>query len=184
MDLFCFASRNARNIELGIEHKLWAVGTLLHQSSMAARVTKAHRYLHEGACGLLYCNPKHAFTTPFIVRSRADPVKVVNDVWPEPWRLPFKIEPLGDLSRQMPADEAKKRWPFLQDRPSLQRAALAPRSTSRAQPYLSRSSLPLMTGLSYAAISQPSANRAVNRTRRFMTSTWRALARRASYLRR
>jgi len=116
MDLFCFASRNARNIELGIEHKLWAVATLLNQSAMAARVTKANRYLHVGAYGLLYCNPGHSFTTPFLVRSRADLTRVVTDVWPEPWRLPFQIEPLGDLSRQMPADEAKKRWPFIKDR--------------------------------------------------------------------
>jgi hypothetical protein len=116
MDLFCFASRNIRNIELGIENKLWAVGTLLNQSSMAARITKAQRYFHEGAHGILYCNQNHSFTTPFIVRSRADPIRVVTEVWPEPWRLPFKIEPLGDLSRQISADEAKEQWPFVIDR--------------------------------------------------------------------
>lgn len=116
MDLFCFASRNVENIKRGIAHQLWAVGTLLNQQSMAARITKAERYLRPGAFGVLYCNPLHAFTTPFIVRSHADPDTVVNDVWPEPWRLPFKIETLGDLSRQLPADEAKKRWPVLKKR--------------------------------------------------------------------
>jgi len=116
MDLFCFASRNERNIHLGIEHQLWAVASLSNVQSMAARVTKAGKYMQVGAYGLLYCNPRHAFTVPFIVRSKPDPDAVVNDVWPEPWRLPFKIETLGTLSRQMPADEAKRRWPFLQKR--------------------------------------------------------------------
>jgi hypothetical protein len=116
MDLFCFASKNVENIKCGIAHQLWAVGTLLNQQSMAARVTKAERYLCPGAFGVLYCNPLHAFTTPFIVRSHADPGTVVNDVWPEPWCLPFKIETLGDLSRQLSAEEAKNRWPVLKKR--------------------------------------------------------------------
>jgi hypothetical protein len=116
MDLFCFASKNVENITRGIANQMWAVGTLLNQQSMAARVTKAYRYLRPGAFGVLYCNPTHSFTTPFIVRSHADPDAVVNDVWPEPWRLPFKIETLGDLSRQLSADEAKNKWPVLKKR--------------------------------------------------------------------
>ena len=116
MFLFCFASKNAENIRLGIEHQRWAVGTLLNQQSMAGRVTKARRYLCPGSFGVLYCNPTHSFTTPFIVGSYADPVEVVTDVWPEPWRLPFRIKTLGDLSRQMPAEEAKERWPVLRER--------------------------------------------------------------------
>jgi hypothetical protein len=116
MQLFCFASKNERNIRLGIERQTWAVATLANISSMAARVAKAEKYLRVGAVGLLYCNPRHAFTTPFIVRSKADPDAVVSDIWPEPWRLPFTIETLGDLSRQMPADEAKTRWPVVKRR--------------------------------------------------------------------
>lgn len=116
MELFCFASKNVENIRRGIANQLWAVGTLLNQQSMSARVTKAERYLRPGAFGVIYCNPTHAFTTPFIVRSHVDPDAVVNDVWPEPWRLPFKIEALGDLSRQLTADEAKIRWPVLRNR--------------------------------------------------------------------
>lgn len=116
VELFCFASKNVENIERGIAHQLWAVGTLLNQQAMAARVTKAQRYLRPGAFGVLYCNPTHSFTTPFIVRSRADPEVVVTDVWPEPWRLPFAIDTLGDLSRQLSADEAMNRWPVLKKR--------------------------------------------------------------------
>lgn len=116
MDLFCFASRNEENIKRGIAHKLWAVATLLNQQSMAARVTKAERYFRPNALGVLYCMPTKSFTAPFIVRSPADSIAVVNDIWPEPWCLPFKIEPLGDLSRQLPANEAEKRWPVLRKR--------------------------------------------------------------------
>ena len=116
MELFSFASRSVRNIELGIEHQMWAVGTLLNQSSMAARVTKAEKYLVPGALGVLYCNPLHSFTTPFIVKSKADPEKVVHDVWPEPWRLPFEIQTLGDLTKRLHKDEAAKRWPTLRKR--------------------------------------------------------------------
>jgi len=116
MDLFCFASKNAENIRRGIQHQLRAVATLLNQQSMAARRTKARRYFRPGALGLLYCNPTHSFTTPFIVVSQADPDEVVTDIWPEPWCLPFEIETLGDLSKQLRAEEAKERWPVLRQR--------------------------------------------------------------------
>ena len=116
MNLFCFASRNVKNIQIGIENQLWAVATLLNQQAMAARATKAHKYLKPGDYGLLYCNPLHSFTTPFIVRSYADPHRVVTSVWPEGWALPFKIQTLGNLSRQITAEEAEKRWPIVKKR--------------------------------------------------------------------
>lgn len=116
MDLFTFASRSVRNIELGIEHQLWAVSTTRSESAMRGRITKARTYLSPGARGVLYCNPWHAFTTPFIVESLADPDRVVSNVWPEPWRLPFKIKTLGSLSRRLGQAEAAERWPLLKAR--------------------------------------------------------------------
>lgn len=116
MNLFSFASRNVKNIELGIEHQMWAVGTVLNHQTMQARVTKAQKYLHPEAFGVLYCNPWHAFTTPFIVKSHADPNRVVTDVWPEAWRLPFKIKTLGTLSRRLGMADAATRWPTLKAR--------------------------------------------------------------------
>ena len=89
---------------------------------MVGRVTKAVRYLRPGAFVVLYCNPLHAFTTPFIVRSNADPVRVVMDIWPEPWRLPFSIQTPGDLSKRIHKDEAAKRWPTLKARLAERRA--------------------------------------------------------------
>jgi hypothetical protein len=116
MDLFCFASRNEENIWRGVKARRWAVATV-SDAAMKGRITKARRYLAPGSKGLLYCNPTHAFTTPFIVKSRADPDAVVREIWPEPWVLPFEIEPLGDPTRQLPAKSALLRWPFLLNRP-------------------------------------------------------------------
>lgn len=100
---------------LGVQARMWATATVSFQA-MKVRTTKAERYFRPGDCGLLYCNPTHSFTTPFIVESDADPVAVVTDIWPEPWRLPFKIQPLGSLARQLPAGVAATRWPLLEQR--------------------------------------------------------------------
>jgi hypothetical protein len=116
MDLFCFACRNVRNIELGVQYQTWAVATLLNLSSRAARARKAEKYLYPDALGILYCNPKHSFTTPFIVRSKADQTRIVEDIWPEAWCLPFAIEPLGDPSHMVSAEHARKRWPVVKKR--------------------------------------------------------------------
>ena len=118
MKLFCFASRTETNIWLGVKAKKWAVSTVSF-SAMAARISKAERYVEIGDRGVLYCNPTHSLTTPFIVRSKPDPTAVVSDIWPEPWRLPFDIEPLGDPSKQLHMSEAYKQL-------SLLRAAMQP----------------------------------------------------------
>ena len=112
IELFSFASRTIENIRRGVEAKRWAVATV-SQSAMRGRMTKARKYLHVGDRGLLYNNPTHSFTTPFIVTSTADPYEVENDVWPEPWALPFSISPLGGPHKQLPNEVAVNRWPFL-----------------------------------------------------------------------
>ena len=105
-----------RNIELGVEHRLWAVSSLSNQQSMNSRIGRARNYLHPGAFGVLYCGPTHSFTTPFLVESFPDFSRVVVDIWPEPWRLPFQIKPLGSPSRQLHMSEAARRWPTLRER--------------------------------------------------------------------
>lgn len=115
MDLFCFSSRNEENIRRGCEARLWAVATV-GGSQMQARITKARRYLKVGSRGVLYCGPRHSFTVPFLVESTADPSAVVNDIWPEPWVLPFRIQPLGGPSKMLPAESAMLLWPCLHDK--------------------------------------------------------------------
>ena len=114
--LFTFASNSLRNIELGVQHRLWAVSTLANQQSMASRIGRARNNLRPGAYGVLYCGPTHSFTTPFLVESFADPDRVVTEIWPEAWRLPFKIKPLGSPARQLHMSEAAERWPTLRER--------------------------------------------------------------------
>jgi hypothetical protein len=111
MELFCFASKNLTNIWAGIGAQMWAVAET-SASDMKGRITKSKR-MKIGAAGLLYCNETHSFTTPFLVYSEPDPERVVFDVWPEKWRLPFRILPLGNPLRQLHMDEAKKQWPVL-----------------------------------------------------------------------
>lgn len=83
---------------------------------MKVRRTKADRYFRPGDRGLLYCNLTHSFTTPFLVESDADQDAVITHVWPEPWVLPFKIMPLGSLTRQLRATDAAQRWPIAKKR--------------------------------------------------------------------
>ena len=111
MELFCFASKNLTNIWAGIGAQMWAVAET-SPSDMKGRITKSKR-MRIGALGLLYCNETHSFTTPFLVYSEPDPDKVITEIWPEKWRLPFRIHPLGNPSRQVHMDDAKKRWPVL-----------------------------------------------------------------------
>jgi hypothetical protein len=104
LELFLFTSKNGAG--------MWAVSETSPRD-MQARITKSKR-MRVGSLGLLYCSANQCFTTPFIVYSEADPKKVVTDVWPEQWRLPFRIHPLGNPTRLVHKDEAKKQWPVLQ----------------------------------------------------------------------
>jgi len=113
MELFLFASNTVTNIWAGIGAGLWAVAET-SPSDMKARITKSKR-MHIGAAGLFYCKETQAFTTPFLVCSAPDPELRVTDVWPEHWRLPFRIHPLGNPARQVSADQAKARWSILKD---------------------------------------------------------------------
>ena len=115
MDLFCFASRNLENIRRGFAARRWAVATV-SDAAMKGRITRARKYFRPGVCGLLFCGETHSFTLPFKATLSADPTAVVSDVWPEPWVLPFSIEPLGSPEKQLHMDKAKARWPILVER--------------------------------------------------------------------
>jgi len=111
MNLFCFPSKNLTNIWAGIGAQKWAVAET-SSPNMKSRITKSKR-MTVGALGLLYCSETQSFTTPFLVYSEPDPKEVVTDVWPERWRLPFRIHALGDPSRQVHKDKASLKWPVL-----------------------------------------------------------------------
>jgi hypothetical protein len=108
MQLYIFSSSNLTNIWAGIGARMWAVSEML--ASNPAAISRAEQ-LPLGAFGMLYCVEKQSFTVPFVVRSRPDIHAVVREVWPEPWRLPFQIIPLGSPRRQMSKDELGSRLP-------------------------------------------------------------------------
>jgi hypothetical protein len=92
MKIYVFASSSLTNIWAGVGARMWAVSE--QQASNAAIKGKARR-LGAGVFGLLYCVKNSSFTVPFVVRSRPNLEKIIYDVWPEPWHLPFQIIPLG-----------------------------------------------------------------------------------------
>ena len=111
MKLYAFASKNLTNIWAGVGARMWAVAET-SQSDMRPRTTKS-RFMQVGSAGILYCNETHSFTTPFLVYSVPDPDRVVTDIWPERWRLPFRILPLGTPERQMHKDIASQKLQVL-----------------------------------------------------------------------
>ena len=98
MELFVFSSKNLTNIWAGIGARKWAVS--LEQAANPSISAKA-RALRIGSLGILYCVETQSLTTPFIVASTPDETAVVMDIWPEDWRLPFSIYPLGSPRQQM-----------------------------------------------------------------------------------
>jgi hypothetical protein len=113
MEVFFFGSKTLTNIWAGIGAELWAVSESQPQD-MQARITKSAS-MRIGSLGVLYCTEVHSFTTPFVVYSRPDADRVVTDVWPERWRLPFKIHPLGSPHRLLHMDKAKDILPILKN---------------------------------------------------------------------
>jgi len=115
LKLFCFASKNLENILRGYSAKRWAVS-----KKDPSRIGKAKKNLKIGERGLIYCSPAQSFTMPFIVKSEIDTEEVVTEIWPEPWVLPFDIEPLGNPAMMLPAKSAFALWPCLQGRENQQ----------------------------------------------------------------
>ena len=106
------ASKNLRNIRIGFNAQKWAVSEI-DDASMNARFTKSRR-MSIGEHGLIYCSENQSFTMPFTILSKPRFEKI-TDVWPEPWGLPFSIEPLGSPGHRVPLYSAKRSWRCLHD---------------------------------------------------------------------
>jgi hypothetical protein len=111
MDIYVFASKNLTNIWARIGARLWAVSQTEDTATAQGRKTKSQG-MRIGSLGILYCNDTHSLTTPFIVYSKPDPDRIVSNVWPERWVLPFRILPLGTPERQLTSDDAKRLLPI------------------------------------------------------------------------
>jgi hypothetical protein len=117
MDLYLFSSKNLTNIWAGIGARTWAVASGEDPAHRKRLVSKASNVL-VGSAGVLYCSQTESFTSPFLIYSKPDAERVVTDVWPEQWILPFKIHPLGSPIRQLTLRAAKDRLPILRARPN------------------------------------------------------------------
>ena len=109
MNLFAFSSNNLTNIWAGIGAQLWAVSETTDQTIQARKT--ASKKMPIGSLGILYCKETKAFTTPFIVYSHPSPDKRIDNIWPEPWVLPFKIKTLGTPEKSMPIDTTMSKLP-------------------------------------------------------------------------
>lgn len=109
-----FTSTNLENIRIGVKHRMWAI-PIPKNSSMKKQFKTKSKNIQVGARGFFYCSVMKFFTTPFIVSSLPDTEKLVTDVWDGTFMLPFKIDPLGDLSRYVWVREIKENLPSLRD---------------------------------------------------------------------
>jgi hypothetical protein len=111
MNLYIFSSSNLTNIWAGIGARMWAVS--IPQANNVSGAPQKAANMQIGSIGVLYCSSTQSFTTPFLVASKSDQNLTINDVWPEPWTLPFRILPLGSPKKQLPKDQVKALLPSL-----------------------------------------------------------------------
>jgi hypothetical protein len=110
MKIYVFTATGLTNIWAGVGAQMWAVPNSTSASSNKGRATKAGK-MPVGAFGILYCTEKKSFTCPFVVHSKPDPDRVVDDVWEGKWILPFKIRTIGNPHALLKWDDAKKLLP-------------------------------------------------------------------------
>lgn len=60
-----------------------------------------------GGLGLLYCSSGKFLTMPFKIRTEVE-WRIEDKIWPEPWAMPFGIEPLGSPALRLMTPDAKK----------------------------------------------------------------------------
>jgi hypothetical protein len=110
IDLYVFSSATLTNIWAGIGSRNWAVS--LEQGRNASIQGKA-KNLPIGGLGIFYCVQEKALTTPFLIRSKPEPNRVIEHIWPEKWSLPFRIVPLGSPDSLITTIDLKKLLPSL-----------------------------------------------------------------------
>ena len=110
MKLYVFSSNSLENVWIGYEHQKWAV-SLAEPHVMRGRRTRASN-VRKGDKGLLYISPYQMFTMPFEFETVPTPFRLVTDVWPERWAMPFDIRTYGSPKRYWHVYHATQRLPF------------------------------------------------------------------------
>lgn len=111
MKLFVFSSYSISNIWAAIGARQWAVSK--KQAENKSIRTKASN-VPIGSLGIFYYNIGIAyFTTPFLICSKPDAGKIIKDIWPKEWALPFRILPLGSPEKHITASKLASMLPSL-----------------------------------------------------------------------
>ena len=105
IDVYCFSSKSHTNLWAGYGAKKWAVSDC-SRSQMETRKTKSLNF-PVGGFGLLYCSSGEYFTMPFKITSEVE-WRMEDTIWPEPWAMPFSIEPLGSPKHRLFSRDIKK----------------------------------------------------------------------------
>jgi hypothetical protein len=105
MQVYCFSCKNQTNLWAGFGAKTWAVSDC-DPKQMETRKTKSLDF-EVGAMGLLYCSNPQFFTILFKVASEVE-WRMEDKIWPEPWAMPFRIEPLGSPRYRLTIADAYK----------------------------------------------------------------------------
>ena len=107
MELWVFSSKTWENVNIGYEHRLWAVA-----ESLIQRRTTRSALMEVHSRGILWDVERQGFTMPFRTLSPADQKRKVHNVWPdkEPWVLPFEIQPLASPTTRAGKQHVKQNW--------------------------------------------------------------------------
>ena len=89
MQVYIFSSNTITNIWAGIGAGMWAV-QIYDKPEFKTRAMN----MPIGSVGLIYCVENQSFTTPFIIKTTPED-RLISDIWPEQWMLPFNIQPFG-----------------------------------------------------------------------------------------
>jgi hypothetical protein len=112
LDLYVFTSASQKNIEIGVEHGMWAIPKPKTLRMHRQFTTKALK-MPVGAHGVFYLSGLQLFTTPFIVASQPDPDVTEREVWDGEFFLPFHIHALSDAWPWIEKREIKRMLPTL-----------------------------------------------------------------------
>ena len=115
-EVYCFSCKNQTNLWAGFGAKTWAVSDC-SAAQMETRKTKSLNFPINGL-GLLYCSAGEFFTMPFKIRTEVE-WRMEAMIWPEPWAMPFGIEPLGSPKFRLGTKDIKKLLDCMQNRNSI-----------------------------------------------------------------
>ncbi len=99
MQVYIFSSNTITNIWAGIGAGMWAV-QIYDKPEFKTRAMN----MPIGSVGLIYCVESQSFTTPFIIKTTPED-RLISDIWPEQWMLPFNIQPFGTPRKRIHKDQ-------------------------------------------------------------------------------